>query len=346
MSPATPLTLHFEIETPRPLRMGARALSIKGWCLAAELPAPPSIRLVTKAGTLDLTERTPRTDVPTLFPRHPAAGQCGFVISGRLPPGVHLASFEARRADGTWQPFRQLTLAVEPAPFAAGLDEPISQGTLRDRVKVGGWALDASEPVEELTLRYGHREVACDTGLVRNDVPLQFPGVPHGGRAGYRSRDFLVAGHGPVRVRARLASGRVAIASTNVVFSIATDENHAADLDLTASRVGLDAEAPARPPAVSAPAPASRPLNILFVLHGSFASNSALHVAALANELAAAGHACAVAVPHDPATLAQHDRPAFRGLTFAEAGLYSVDIRLDDRPMGGIPLSVKLLTRA
>jgi glycosyltransferase involved in cell wall biosynthesis len=57
----------------------------------------------------------------------------------------------------------------------------------------------------------------------------------------------------------------------------------------------------------------------LFILHGSFASNSSQHVAALANELAAAGHTCAVAVPHDLSTLSHHDRPAFRGLTFADA---------------------------
>ncbi|MES1167514.1 MAG: glycosyltransferase family 4 protein, partial [Pseudomonadota bacterium] len=62
-----------------------------------------------------------------------------------------------------------------------------------------------------------------------------------------------------------------------------------------------------------------RPLNILFVLYGSFASNSALHVAALANELAAAGHACAVAVPHDVATLSHLQAPRFRGLSYAEA---------------------------
>ena len=319
MSPAAALVLHFEIETPRPLRLAAREVLIKGWCLADDLPAPPPVRLVTPAGILPLTGRQSRADVPQLFPRHPAAAHCGFTLAGRLPPGVHLASFEAQRPDGTWQLFKQLTLAIERAPFVAVLDEPVSQGTLRDRVKVGGWALDVDEPVAELTLHYGHRELACDPELLRNDVPGQFPDVPHAGRAGFRSQDFLVAGHGPVRVRARLASGRVAIAATNVVFSVATDENHAADLDLTVPRIGLDEASAARPPIPAAPTRAARPLNVLFILHGSFAANSALHVAALANELSAAGHTCAVAVPHDPATLAQHDRPAFRGLTFAEA---------------------------
>ncbi len=66
-------------------------------------------------------------------------------------------------------------------------------------------------------------------------------------------------------------------------------------------------------------AKAGRPLNVLFLLPGSFASNSALHVAALANELSLAGHACAVAVPHDLATLAHHAAPLFRGLLHREA---------------------------
>lgn len=317
MSPPAALRLHAEIETPRPLRVRGGDVVIRGWCFAGELPDPPPIRLVTAVGIVPLTGRSARSDVPALFPASSAAARCGFVLSGRLPAGVHLASFEAQRPDGTWQRFKQLTLAVESPPFAAVLDTPIAQGVLRDRVKVGGWALDVAEPVAELALRYGHRELPCDTGLLRDDVPIQFPDVPHARRSGFKSRDFLVAGHGPVRVRARLASGRIAIASTNVIFSVTTDENHAADLDLTVPRLGLPEVRPPGPQ--PPPVRTTRPLNVLFVLHGSFASNSALHVVALANELAAAGHACAVAVPHDVATLAHHDRPAFRGLTFAEA---------------------------
>ena len=313
------LRLHSEIEAPLPLHSSASEITINGWCFAEDLPDPPAVRLVTTAGVLPQTQRTPRTDVPQLFPSSAAAARCGFVLSGPLPPGVYVASLEAQRPDGTWQRFKQLSLVVEPVPFSAVLDEPISHGVLRDRVKVGGWALSAGEPVKELALRYGHREIACDVGLTRTDVQSLFPNVSHAGRAGFRSQDFLVAGHGPVRVRARLTSGKVAIARTAVTFSVATDENHAAGLELTVPRIGLDGgrNAPKAPSAVS-PRPA-QPLNVLFVLHGSFASNSALHVAALANELAAVGHACSVAVPHDLDTLAHHERPAFRGVTFAEA---------------------------
>ncbi len=190
MSPPSALRLHAEIETPRPLHARAYAVTVEGWCLFEELPEPPPVRLVTTAGTLPFTQRTTREDVPKLFPACPAAAGCGFVIAGQLPTGVHLASFEAQRPDGNWQQFKQLSLVIDPLPFAAVLDEPVATGVLRDRVKVGGWALDPASPVTELVLRYGHRELPCDLGLARSDVPRLFPDVPHAGRQRCRSRDF------------------------------------------------------------------------------------------------------------------------------------------------------------
>jgi glycosyltransferase involved in cell wall biosynthesis len=234
-----------------------------------------------------------------------------------LPAGIQLAQLEAQLADDRWQVFKTLTIAAESAPFRAVLDEPISEGTLRDRVKVGGWALDPSQPVTGLALRYGHREIDCLIGQPRRDVPAAFPDVPHAAAAGFISEDFLVAGHGPVRIKARLADGRTMIAPTRVSFSIATDENHGPELDLTAPRLGLDSPTVARTPEPITRV--TRPRNLLFILPGSFAANHALHVTALANELAAAGHACAVAVSHDLSTLAHHAQPAFRGLLHTEA---------------------------
>ncbi|MDP2137572.1 MAG: glycosyltransferase [Candidatus Didemnitutus sp.] len=309
--------LHGEVESSRPLRAVGGKLSLVGWCVAEGMAAAPSVRLVTDTGILPMTNRLPRSDVPALLPAEPAAAQCGFAIEGTLPVGIHLGRFEAQIHGGGWQVFKQLTIAVESVPFVAVLDEPISAGRLRDRVKVGGWALDAASPVVELTLRYGHRNHACLLDQPRRDVAAAFPTVAHAPRAGFVSEDFLVAGHGPVRVRARLADGRTVLGSTKVTFSVATDENHEAELDLTADRIGLESN---RLPREGAPACAAEtPLNILFVLPGSFAANSALHVAALADELVAAGHSCAVAVAHDPGTISHLDRPLFRGLTHAQA---------------------------
>ncbi|MDI1318911.1 MAG: hypothetical protein PSW75_01790, partial [bacterium] len=309
--------LHGEIETPRPLRAAGGKIFLTGWCLAAGVTAAPSVRLVTDAVTLPMSSRRERADVAQLLPAEPAAAQCGFTIEGTLPAGVHLARFEAQLPGGTWQAFKQLTIVVEAVPFGAVLDEPISEGTLRDRVKVGGWALDPASPVQELTLRYGHRRIACVLDQPRRDVAAAFPAIAHAPRCGFVSEDFLVAGHGPVRVRARLADGRTVISPTKVTFSVDRDENHEPALNLTAARIGLETGRRARAPGT--PKPADRPLNILFILPGSFASNSALHVAALADELVAAGHAVAVAVAHDKETLAHLDRPSFRGLTHAMA---------------------------
>ncbi|MSU45612.1 MAG: NAD-dependent epimerase/dehydratase family protein [Lacunisphaera sp.] len=309
--------LHGEIETPRPLRASGGKISLTGWCLAESVTVAPPVRLVTDAFTLPMSSRTDRSDVTRLLPAEPAAARCGFTLEGRLPAGVHLARFEAQVPGGAWQVFKQLTIVAESPPLTAVLDEPISEGTLRDRVKVGGWALDPAQPVSALRLRYGHREITCRLNQTRQDVAGAFPAVSHAGRSGFTSEDFLVAGHGPVRVRAQLADGRTVIAATKVTFSVATDENHEPELDLTAARIGLESDRESRP--AGPVAPTERPLNILFILPGSFASNNALHVAALANELAAAGHACAVAVAHDRETLRHLDRPAFRGLTHAEA---------------------------
>lgn len=311
-----PPVLQGEIETARPLRAAGGKFSVRGWCVVSGADEAPPVRLVTSAVTLPMSTRASRPDLAGLLPAEPAAARSGFTIAGSLPAGLHQARFEAQLPDGTWRPFKQLTVAVEAAPFVAALDAPISAGTLRDRVKVGGWALDPAAPVVEIFLRYGHRRIPCVIHQPRADVAGAFPALPHADRAGFTSEDFLVAGHGPVHIEARLADGRTAIVATNVIFSIATDENHGAELDLTAARIGLETGAPRRLPATP---PAERPLNILFILPGSFASNHALHVAALADQLVAAGHACAVAVAHDRETLHHLDRPAFRGITHAEA---------------------------
>lgn len=309
-----------EVESPRPLRAVDGHLAGSGWCIFPGETAAPEVRLRIGETILPATSGHPRADVARLLAHEPAAANSGFTFAGAVPAGAHGAVFEARAPDGAWQPFKRLSLAADAAPFAAVIDTPIAAGTLHDRVKVAGWALDRSAAVTALKLRYGHREIDCAIGQPRADVPRLFPDAPHAARAGFVTEDFLVAGHGPVRVRARLADGRVALAPTAVSFSVATDENHPASLDLTAARVALPGYAPA--PAAPPPPPAARPLNILFVLPGSFASNNALHAAGLANELAAAGHRCAVAVAHDLETIAHHAAPAFAALTHDDAPAY------------------------
>ena len=58
-------------------------------------------------------------------------------------------------------------------------------------------------------------------------------------------------------------------------------------------------------------------MNILFVNYGDFTSNSLNHIGAFASRLTLQGHACVVAVPERPETLAVVPEPLFTGATFA-----------------------------
>lgn len=316
MTPPATHRILGEIESPLPLRAPDGRVTITGWCLAAGQLQPPAVRLVCPAGTLSQTKRFARTDVPAREPHEPAAAQAGFGIEGELPEGAHLVRLEAQLADGAWIPFKSLSLAVESRRFAAAVEFPPGTAPIRERVHVEGWALHPRQAVRELHLRYGHQEIPCEPGRSRRDLPALHPGAPHAAEAGFKSRTILSAGRGPLRLKARLADGSVAVARTRLTIAVDEDENHTPGLVGDFAAAALPAATPrAAPPA----APAAHPLRILFILPGSFASNNALHVAGLANELSAHGHACVVAVSHDPDTLAHHVRPAFRGTTHAAA---------------------------
>lgn len=327
MSGTVAYRLHGEVESPRPLRARDGVVSISGWCLVAGMAEPPAVRLATAAGILPLTRRAKRPDLPARLPRERAAARCGFTIEGRLPEGVHLARFEARLPDGHWECLKTLSLVVEARPFAAGIESPAPTGKVSKRVHVEGWALHPRQPVQELSLRYGHQEIPCVLNRRRSDVPAAYPDAPHAARSGFKSRVILSAGRGPLRLRAKLADGSVALARSLLQIDVATDEHHDARIDFGATRIPLPGSGSIR--ANRPTAQTARPLNVLFLLPGSFASNNALHVAALANELSLAGHACAVAVPHDLQTLAHHTSPLFRGLLHreAEAGVIFPDGR-------------------
>ncbi|HWA24518.1 MAG TPA: glycosyltransferase family 4 protein [Lacunisphaera sp.] len=304
--------IHGEIESPRPLRAREGLVSVTGWCLQAGVPQPPAVRLVTGGGILPASRRIIRNDVPG----QAAPSACGFVIEGRLPPGTYVARFEAQLPSGGWAVFKTLTLAVEARPFAADVEFPPPGQPLDERVFVEGWALHPRQPVRKLTLRYGRQEIPCDLGRPRADVPLAYPEVPHAARSGFRSRVILWAGRGPLRLRAELDDGSIAVAHTGREVDVARDEHTDARVEFGAPRIPLPGYVP-RPP--SPPVPAPTGWNVLFVSHGDFTANSSLQISALARELAFAGHSSAVAVPQDLDTLAYQQTPPFRGLLHAEA---------------------------
>ncbi len=311
-----PPVLHGEIETPRPLRAPLGRVSVGGWCLAEGLPEPPAIRLATPAGTLAAVGGLKRTDVPGLLPPEAAASRCGFVIEGTLPPGVYLARFEARLPDGAWQVFRQYSLAVESPPPSAVIEFPPSP--VNESTRVRGWVIHPRHPAEEVHLHYGHQRVACELGLPRTDVPRIFPEAAHAARAGFIAKKNLPVGRGPLRLRLRLAGGGICYARTRHEIAIETDEDNPRPVKLAGPRDDLGPAARELAPATPSP-PAGRPRNILVVLYGDFFSNSAIHVASLANRLAERGHRTAVVVPRDVESLHIHLSPRFAAATYADA---------------------------
>lgn len=304
---ATPV-ITGEVESPRPLRAPGGQVLIEGWCLC-DGALPRALRLATAATVLPAIIGLERRD--------PAMGlRCGFRIEGILPAGVHLARIEVQSPDGSWHAFRNHVLAAEAQPFQAEVEAVEPGRPVTERRHIAGWALHPRGEIEELSIRYAHQEIKCVFGRPRTDVPSRFPHARQAATCGFQSEEILWAGVGPLRVKARLRDGRAFVRRTPIHIAIPVDPNHAPGFAFT--------DAPARLPRLAPPreSPDSRaqaPLNILFVLPGSFAANNALHVAALANELCARGHDCAVAVPHDPGTLSHHDHPRFRGLTHDEA---------------------------
>jgi glycosyltransferase involved in cell wall biosynthesis len=304
---ATPV-ITGEVESPRPLRARQGRIEVTGWCLCNGA-APRALRLATPVGVLPA-----RTD---LVRQDAAMGiRCGFRIEGSLPAGVHLARLEVQSPSGEWHLFRSHALAVEEQPFHAEIEAVDIARPVTERRHVAGWALHPHGEIKELAIRYGHQEIACALGRPRTDVPKIFPHARQAATCGFQSGEILWAGAGMLRVKARLADGRIFVRRTPVRIAVPADPNHAPGFAFTGAPATLPRFTPPRSAAVAS---ATAPLNILFVLPGSFAANHALHVAALANELCARGHDCAVAVSHDLATLSHHATPGFRGLTHAEA---------------------------
>lgn len=297
-----------EVESPRPLRAPGGRVLIEGWCLC-DGAVPRAVRLATTAGVLPAATGLPRQDPAMKI-------HCGFRIAGLLPAGVHLARIEVQSPAGDWHPFRNHVLAVEEPPLQGEIEAVDPGHPVTERRHIAGWALHPRGEIKELSIRYAHQEIGCALGRARTDVPEKFPGVPQAATCGFQSREILWAGEGPLRLKARLADGRACVRRTPVRIAVPADPNHPPGFRFTGAPATLPRLAP---PRAAPAAAAAEPLNILFVLPGSFAANNALHAAALANELCVRGHDCAVAVPHDLATLSHHDQPRFRGLTHGDA---------------------------
>jgi glycosyltransferase involved in cell wall biosynthesis len=315
MIPVEAVRFRHEIETPLPLRAEGGRLQLKGWCLAAGASQAPPIRLTGAAlrGTEIL--RTSRPDVVEFLQAAPSAENCGFSIEGSLPHGAHLLALEA--LDGLiWRSVREFTVVATHSDLHVSIEWP-TESVVRESVRIQGWCAHPDFALAEIGLHYGNRQIRCHYGLARADVPRLLPTAPNAAHAGFVAEKNISAGYGPLRIRAVTTTGQILFSSPPVQIDIPSDEENTVPLDLHGAFAGLGPARRNAPPApvVSSGAPARR---ILFALYGDFTSNSAIHVAQLANALVEQGHECAVAVPHHVETIRYHPLARFQAVLFTD----------------------------
>jgi glycosyltransferase involved in cell wall biosynthesis len=310
-------TFRHEIETPGPYHAPAGHLALRGWCASIASPQPPQVRLVCGATVLASAARLDRPDVATALGLPATARACGFEFTGTVPPGAHLARLEASLDGTAWHCLRRFLLASTADTLHGAIEYPTGP-VVGDSVRIQGWCAHPHAALASVELHYGNRRIACEFGLPRADVAALVPSSPDAPRAGFISVKNIPVGHGPLRLCARDTAGRLHFLTTDRRIDIRTDEENPLPLDLSAPAARLGPLHPARTEAQ--PAPATHPRRILFVLYGDMTSNSAIHVAALADQLIARGHECVVAVPRDADTLRYHPGARFRCTTYAECG--------------------------
>ncbi|MCC6416077.1 MAG: hypothetical protein IT582_09220 [Opitutaceae bacterium] len=294
-----------ELESEKPLRAPRGKVDLRGWC-AGEDKAPAEIRLHNGSHIIAATLGAPRPDLPP--------GARAFALRGQLPAGVHWAEFQARSADGAWLTFRQYSLRATAAGLVGQIESHPPDKTITQRTHLHGWIQTDRSQIESLALHYGHQSIPCELGVTRLDAAEKCAAAQPA--IAFKTRFILSAGRGAIRLVAKLVDGSRAILRTGLQVEIGTDENHGPDFNFAAECLALPRQTiPTIPP----PPSTDRPLNVCFILHGSFAANSALHVTALANELSLAGHGCVVAVTHDLETFQHLRAPRFEPVLHARA---------------------------
>lgn len=303
-----------EIETARPLQAPGCHLRLQGWCLALGATRAPQVRLVAGTNILRPTATVDRPDVVALLCAEPSATACGFIIEGRLPPGAWLAALEASHDGENWTRVCETSVVSTAGELQGGIEFP-AEAVVKESVRLQGWCAHPELAIAEVWLHYGNRRIQCEYGLPRTDVPALLPHSPNAATAGFIAPRNIRLGLGPLRLRAVTATGETHFVSTRTFIDVDRDVLHPAPLDLHGE---LHRLGPVRRTTVEPTAAASQPRRILFALYGDFTANSALHVASLANQLAALGHECVVAVPHHLETARYHAHRRFRAVLFED----------------------------
>lgn len=315
----------FGIETPLPLQPTANYFQVLGWALFPSASRPTQVRVRVGEQLFPAVEVFERSDVATSYPDSPHALQSGFKILGYLSFGAYTGTLEASPDGGKdWHPLRTLTITISAHPLCGELQVPQESNTITSPVRVGGWCLHPEFQIASVVLQYGNVTVTCDYDLPRSDVPSRFPDLPQAARCGFISSENLPRGRGRLKLRAHTTCGRVFFLESDLLVDLQTGHfphppppSPVADLSSLALDVLThDVPASGDVASVSPDAPGER--NLLFVLYGDFTSNSALHVANLANELGELGYDCVVAVRSDKATVGALPRSTFMAVEYRE----------------------------
>jgi glycosyltransferase involved in cell wall biosynthesis len=310
------LRFHHRIETALPLQSSDGTIKVTGWCLQEGVTREPNLKLVSAHGEIPVGQRHARPDVGAAMGIPGGGALWGFSLHGKLPAGAHLLTLLAAPADtNEWRPLQRFTAVVFSRGLQASIEIP-TELTLRDSSRIQGWAAHPEESLREVSLHYGTRRVNCQYGLPRSDVPNLLSTSPDAIKSGFITAKNAPAGQSAIRVVAIDAHGARHVARTNRFADINCDEENPAGLNLPLLLARLSAT---RQPSVGTRSPSAnpaRPLRMLFVLYGDFTSNSAIHVAALANAMIDLGHECIVAVPEHPETTAYHRGARFRAMSF------------------------------
>ncbi len=320
---STPLDIRHGLETPHPFRPAQGYFRLEGWALVPGAKAPTRTRLRVGETVFAPETTFDRPDVAAEFADDPHALHSGFRFLCYLPFGLHLGALEVSIDDLTWENVRVLSIPVSSHPLLGAFEKPPPGSFIDHALRVEGWCFHPEFELESVALRFGNLQAACDHGLERLDVAGLFPQHEAAKHAGFITSENLPRGSGKLRLHVETRCGRTYFLDSDLQgdIRIGTDATRS---PLSAVRTPLTVP-PAAHERVSSDAvermlPPPGPRNILFALYGDFTCNSALHVAALANELIDRGYDCVVAGPSHKETIVALPRARFMALEFDELG--------------------------
>jgi GT2 family glycosyltransferase len=209
---------HLCVDQPHVFLAKAGGLEVSGWCFNELSIEPPEVGLQINGCFFLCEAGLPRPDVAAAFSTHEGAGVSGFAFRGWVPSGYGTVTIKARVKDGEWVVLRSLPFYGETGPCISRIDFPREDILPNGEFTVTGWALHSQEPIEELLLFQGDSSAKCHYGISRPDLAREFPNISGSAQSGFYAL-LRSSTPGPILLRARLASGRLAISKPGKILS-------------------------------------------------------------------------------------------------------------------------------